>query len=111
MNTDIERVEMSIENANNSVDMMKAVKRLRGNKDFQFLIEDTYFRSNASRLVLLRGNMNIPAESRENIMKEIDAIGFFSSFLREIVEAGEHAASALDEYEQTLEEVRSEAVQ
>jgi hypothetical protein len=109
MSTDIEQVEMSIERANESVELMDAYGRLMKNKDFMLLIKDTYFLNHASRLVLLRGDPNISPEHQAGILKDIDGIGSFRTFLREIVQAGNQAKGAIEEYEGTLEELREES--
>jgi hypothetical protein len=110
MTTDIEQVEMSIEHASESVELMDAYGRLIKNKDFKLLIQDTYFLTHASRLVMLRGEVNLGPEQQAGVLRDIDAIGSFRTFLRDVVQAGGHAKGAIEEHEATLEELRQEAL-
>ena len=107
---DIEQVELSIEHAKLSVGNMKALNKLTRNKDFEKIILEGYFKEEASRLVLLKGD---PAMEQYliSIDKQINAIGQFRQYLSTIMALGGQAERAIAEDEQTREELLSEGLQ
>ena len=108
-NTDIKQLEVSIEAAEKQVKLLEAYEALTKNKDFKLLIEETYFKDNVIRLAMLRGEHNLTAESKEEVLKELDAIALFRSFLKDIVGLGINAKRAIKESQNTLGEILEES--
>ena len=106
---DILEVELSIEQSKKIVDLYQSFKRLIQNKDFQKVIEDNYFQKEASRLVLLKADPNMQTDERQqDILKEINAIGFFRQYLITINSMGQNALQAIKDAEQVKEELLME---
>ena len=105
---DLKAIDVTIEQAREVVKLYEAYKFLSKNKYFKLLIEETYFLNHASRLVLLRGDSNVPEENQAAILKEIDAIGTFRSFLRDVVGSGRQAEDTIRMNEETREEILAE---
>lgn len=99
--------ELTVEQLKHKIKRLDALNKLRQNADFKFLIEDNYLKEESQRLVLLRGDSNLSKESQENLIKEIDAIALFFSFLRTVNIEGHNAKGYLDEYEIALAEVNA----
>jgi len=108
----IQEIELSMSEAKAVVDLGKSVERLRKNRDFKKVIEETYLREEAVRLVHLKSS---PAMQRPEVQAGIDsdikAIGSFAQFLDTISAMAERAASELEDGEQALEELRAEGAE
>ena len=108
---DLETIELSIEQAQKTVDMMNAVLTLSKDKNFEKVIHEGYFEKEASRLVLLKAD---PAMQKDEdqlaITKAIDAIGYFRQYLRSVIQIGRMAENSLRDHEQTREEVYAEGL-
>lgn len=105
---EIEQVELSIAEAKKMVAKAKQVRKLINNKDFQAVVDDGYFRDEAARLVHIKSDPNIPEELRPFIEMDINGIGGFKRYLRNIMHFGNLAEQELQENEETLEELRQE---
>lgn len=109
----LEEVEISIEQAKQTIEMMEALSRLRDNRDFQKVIEEGYFKDEASRLVLLRATDAARAnngELRTSIDEQIVGIGQLRDYFSTIYGLGRMAKQSLLADEQTREEILAEVV-
>ena len=102
---DINQLEMSIEAAKELIKLAEACERLKENKDFKSLILDGYFKEHAIRLVMLRGDTNVPDDIQAKILKDIDAIGALRKYLQKISNDGNSALQAVRESEETIESI------
>jgi len=66
----IQEIELSMSEAKAVVDLGKSVERLRKNRDFKKVIEETYLREEAVRLVHLKSS---PAMQRPEVQAGIDS--------------------------------------
>jgi len=107
---DLAELEVSSKHCKETIETYEAYDRLSKNKDFKHLIEDTYFLTYASRLVLLRAETNLSKDIQENILREIDGIGFFRSFLKQVIQAGHLAKNTLSQDDETREEILGEGI-
>lgn len=87
----------------------EALNRLRSTRDFKAVIMEGYLKSEAVRLVHLRTDpsMQTPAK-QEEIMKQIDGIGAFISFMYVLEQMGIQALKNIDTAEANLEELRED---
>lgn len=106
----LETLELSIEQAKKHIDLMKALGRLRENKDFQQIIEEGYFEKEASRLVLLRASPQAEG-MREGIDEAIVGVGQLRQYLSRIFQFGRHAEKALIDAETERELILNEPVE
>lgn len=105
----IHQVEVSIEQARKAVAMSDALRRLRDNKDFKMIIEEGYFKDEASRLVLVKADVNMQAEEHQReIDNQISAIGYLFSHFKTLFAIGTAAKNSIAADEQTLEELYNE---
>lgn len=106
---DVERIELTIDQARNTIALMQSLDRLSQNKDFQDIIDNGYFRDEAVRLVHLRSDPQMQEDHmRRNIDEQIMAVGSFRGYLNRILQQGHAAQSAIMEHEQTREELLQE---
>ena len=105
----LEKIEISIEEATKSVDLFNSLQRLNTNPDFKKVMLDGYFSEECVRLVLLKADHEMRDEDRQNqIIKSIDAIGHTRTYLRTIMQLGQMAARSLEADKGTREDLRNE---
>ena len=107
---DLNKVEVSIQEARDYIKLHDVFKRLSGSKDFQTIIEELYFDDHLKRLVFLRSESGLPQDVKDNIISQLDAIAHFRSFLVEINQKGVAAKASLEADEATREEILAEGV-
>ena len=105
----IEQVELSMEQAKGSIELMESFKRLNQSKDFKEIIEENYFKREASRLVLLKADDSMQSDEHQaSIMKQIDAIGEVRKYFVSIMQMGRMAENALHADQRTHNELLNE---
>ncbi len=104
----IEQVEISLEHARKAIEKMEALDRLYHSKDFQNVVIDGYFKDEASRLVLLRGDVNINEETENHCDKMINGIGCLRAYFQMVNHFGQQAEKAIEDDQQTREELLAE---
>lgn len=104
----IEQIEISLEHAKKAIARMEALDRLYKNKDFQQIITEGYFRDEASRLVLLKGDVNINDEAERHCEKMINGIGCLRAYFQMVNHFGDQAQKALEDDHRTREELLAE---
>ena len=108
---ELEIIEISIEQARQTVDTLNSLKRLTTNKDFISIIHEGYFEKEASRLVLVKAEPSMQtAEHQTMLLKQIDAVGYLRQYLSTIMQLGYTAMRSLDDDEKTREELLAEQV-
>lgn len=108
----IEELEISMEQAKEIIANSDSLIALSRNKDFIRIISQGYFINEASRLVLAKAT---PAMSSDALQKDVDnaiiAIGHLQKHFNSIMAMGNMAKKSLSEAEQTREEILHEVVQ
>ena len=108
----MEEIEISMQEAKKHVERRAAVDRLRNNPDWKLVVEQGYFENEAIRLVLLKADVSMQGDKEQgDIIRQIDSIGSFREYLRAIYLQANMADKALQDSEQTLEELAQEAVE
>ena len=106
---DLDRVEITIEDANLAIAKAETMSKLSKNPEFKELILEGYFKEEAYNLVLYKANpANGSTENQANILRAIDAIGNVRLYLQRIIDEGKEAAIAKYEAEATKEDILSE---
>lgn len=105
----IEEVEMSINEAKKIVNLGKSLERLLANRDFKRVFLEEYLEKEAIRLVHLKGDLNMQsAEHQASILSQMDAISCFTMFMQKLQHQGVLAEKAMEDGENTLDELRQE---
>jgi len=109
---EIQEIELNIKEAKKFVDLGKSLERLQSNRDFKKVVEESFFKDEAVRLVHLKSNpaMQRP-EQQAAVDSDIRAIGTFAQFLDTIYMRADHAAKAIEADEESLEELRAEGAE
>ena len=107
----IEQIELQLEHAQKAIAKMEALDRLYHNKDFQAVIAEGYFKDEASRLVLLKGDVNIDEEAEKHCDKMINGVGCLRAYFQVINHFGEQAKKAIEDDQNTREELLAEQLE
>tara|TARA_B110000908_G_C9808427_1_gene251788 strand:- start:111 stop:443 length:333 start_codon:yes stop_codon:yes gene_type:complete len=109
--SEIEQIEISIDEARKEVTKMESLLRLISNKDFTALVDDGYFVEEASRLVMLRADADMQdATSQLSINNRITAVGYFRQYLQSIMQVGRMSEQGIREDEETRQELLAEGL-
>lgn len=104
----IEQVEISLQHAKKAIEKMEALERLYHNRDFKLVIAEGYFQDEASRLVLLKGDLNITEESERHCDKMINGVGCLRAYFQMVNHFGDQAEKAVEDDQNTREELLAE---
>jgi len=105
----IQQVELSIEQAQNLIDRMQAMNRLRVNADFHKVIEEGFFEHEASRAVLLRADPTQQTpEKQKYIDNVITSIGGLYQYFITVIRTGNMALKSIEEDKEAREELLRE---
>ncbi len=107
----IVQVELEIEQAQEALELGKALDRLQNNNDFNKLINEQFLREEAIRLVGLKADpaMQSP-EAKEAINNQQLAISGLLAYFRKVFAMADQAERAIDSAEEALEELRIENI-
>lgn len=107
--SELESLEISIDQAKKAIEKRNKLRTLIKDHNFTAIIDDGYFKDEAVRLVHLRADYNFKTpEAQEDNLKQIEAIGIFKAYLHTVFQQGQAAENALENHEQTREEILSE---
>lgn len=111
LNNNIAQIEVTIEEANEAINLAKALKRLEDNQDFKDVILKAYFEEDAQRLVLLKAAPQVQEpEMQARILKDMDAIGGLYQHFMKVRQLGMMAEGSIEAHEETRDELMEEDV-
>ena len=111
MQSDINKVEISIEEAQSHIDLSKALERLHDNADFQKVILNNYFMYEASRAVLLKADPEMFRPGKQDeVDRVIAGIGQLRQYFLKIFNLGDMAERSIEADKQTQEELLKEEI-
>lgn len=99
-------LNLTLEQANKAIERNRALERLAQNKDFQNVISEGYFKDQAVRLVLAKGNPSMDApEQQAAIIRDIDGIGSLSAYFSAVRHEAAMSEKALKDADEDREYV------
>jgi len=102
---DIQTIEVTMETLKKFIKLGKHLTALQKNPDFQALIEEDYLKDKAVQLVHLRGDDTVHPDIKEDCLKQLDAIGLVSQYLRDVAVNGKNAEASLANHEDAREQI------
>lgn len=111
MNSDaaIKELDHRIKESKRTIDLGQSLDRLLNNRDFKKIIIDGYLREEAIRLVNVKQEPQVQSQAaQDSIIRQIDAIGCFHDYLREVSRQADQALKSLEDSEQMREEILAE---
>jgi hypothetical protein len=108
-NHEIEAIEKSIKQAKANVELGSAIERLKSNRDFRKMVLEGYFEQEAVRLVHLKADPSMQSPTHQAaILRDIDAIGAFKTYLDTVLFKSDMAAASLADSEAALADALAE---
>ena len=107
--SDLQEVEISIEDAREAIANKESLERLTDNPDFIRIIREGYFEKEAIRLVSVKADPEMATDERQKqVLTAMDGIGSLRNYLRVIMILGDNMEQTLKADETTREELLSE---
>jgi hypothetical protein len=105
----LQELEITLEDAQDRLELAEALQRLHSNADFRRVIIDGYFAKESQRAVMARADTNF--RSKDNLkqnLEVINAIGQLGAHFHKIFVFGESAARAIEDDKNTKAEILAE---
>ncbi len=97
---DMEKIELSIEEAKKLMDMTKAIERLEHNKDFKKVFTEGYFKDLAVKMVACKAAPSWQTQEQQmNVEHTMLAISHLQLYLRSQVMLGVNAEKSLQAHQ------------
>ena len=110
--TEIDELEITIEQAKHGIERGNALRRLYNNQDFQQIIMSGFLQQEALRLVIAKSEPGTQTpEAQTGILKGIDSIGYFHTHLLNIERVTEALEKSLPNDVKTLDEIHQEELE
>lgn len=112
MSNDIETLELTIEQAKKSVELMERMERLRKNRDFRAIIEDELLDNYARNTAYLVADPTMQGEAEQrDLQMELQMIGRVRQFFSVIYQKGRLAEKSIIDSEAEIELLREEGAE
>jgi len=109
--TEIEKLELNMKDAKHVLKLKKSLDTLRKNKDFQLIIEDEYFTSEAARLVKQKSAVHMQTPERQMFIDHgIVGLGSLQQFFSKIDAMYSEAERSLEADQLTHAELMAEDI-
>ena len=106
----LDRIEVSLEEAKRLIELKNAIVNLSNNKDFDLIIHNNYFEKESQRLVMLKCDPSFQTEEgRKGIDVSMYGISALRRYFQLIIQQGELAERAMIDDENTREELLHES--
>lgn len=106
---DVVEIELQMKDAEEMIELEKALERLDKNRDFKRLIRQGYLTNEAVRLVQLKGAPGCQdPKTQAAILRDIDGIGSLLCFFHKVHHEADVARRVIEAGEQELELLRNE---
>ena len=106
---DLEQVEIQIEMASKLRALRDNCVKLTANEAWKDVIDEGYFKEEAARLVMAK-SANLKPEQMQLIDNMMLGIGALHNYIEGVMRRGAEMAQAIEEHEQTREEILAEEV-
>lgn len=105
----LQQIEISLEEAQHQVALAEALQRLHDNADFKLVILKGYFEQECQRTVMLKFAANyIGEQNQKDAENVLTGIGMLGQYFRKIFIRGEQADRAIQADSATREELLEE---
>jgi len=107
--TELETIEMTIEEAKKQVALMETYQRLLNNPDYQAIFSKGLFEEEAIRVVRARAYPHLQSEDQQmNLVNRLNTIGDLQMYLLQINQMGQTAERGLVDHYKAKDEILEE---
>ena len=107
--TDLEQVEIQIEMAQKLRKMRDNCVKLTASETWKDIISEGYFKEEAARLVMAKSS-NLTPEQIQLVDNMQYGIGALANYIESVMRRGAEMDQAIDEHEETREEILAEEI-
>ena len=107
--TDLEQVEIQIDMANKLRKLRDNCVKLTASEPWKDVFDTGYFKEEAARLVMAKSS-NLNSEQMELIDRMQYGVGALANFIESVMRRGAEMDQALNEHEETREEILAEEI-
>ena len=107
--TDLEQVEIQIDMANKLRALRDNCVKLTASEPWKDVIDEGYFKEEAARLVMAKSS-NLSAEQMKLIDNMQYGIGALANYIESVMRRGAEMDQAINEHEETREEILAEEI-
>ena len=107
--TDLEQVEIQIDMANKLRKLRDNCVKLTASEPWKDVIDTGYFKEEAARLVMAKSS-NLNSEQMELIDRMQYGVGALANFIESVMRRGAEMDQALNEHEETRDEILAEEI-
>jgi hypothetical protein len=106
---DLHILEVTMEEAQKTIDLGVALDRLVKNRDFKKLFLEEFCEQDVLRTVSLRAHPGFQSEERQTALnKSLDAVAHFQMYMHQTKQAAAMATKELDDHRNTYTEMQGE---
>lgn len=106
--TEIEEIELSIEDAKKIVTKGEMAEKLYTNPEFEALILEGFMKEEVLRMTSLMSDPNIPETFRECVKRDLHGPATLRRYLQTLVQMGRAAQNEIEGHEETIDDIREE---
>jgi len=108
--TEMETVEIEIEAAKEMIALRDSLNKLYKNKQFKAVIEQSYFKEEAARLVMAKSNTSLSDDNQKYIDNMILGIGALANYFEMVARRGAEMEQVLADSEAAQQEMLAEEI-
>lgn len=109
MSTELEQIQISMEQAKKKVADYDALERLENNADFKLLFTDGYLKDYAIRLVGLKASVRMQDDRNQTFMgDQLNAIGHLTQYMLYVKQEGRVAKESIAVDSEEMEAIMQE---
>lgn len=107
--SDIQNLEISIEEAKSVIKLRDQAERLIKNRDYKAVIEDAYFEDYVKNTALMLSEVKFTnPEMYKDLIEELEAVGRVRGFIRSIFQKASMAEKTINDANEEIEFLRKE---
>lgn len=106
----MDELNVDIQTAKDYVAKKNSLIELYNNKHFKAIVEEGYFKDEAARLVMAKGNTGLNAEQQNAITNMMYGVGALASYLDGIHRRGNEMEATLKDHELEVERISEEEI-
>lgn len=108
MTSELDELEISIEQAKAMISKADALKRLESNADFKLVVSEGYFKEEAERLTSILGDPNLK-DVQESVLHDLHSLGSLKRYFLTVYQLGQVMSNQLERDLSTKHEIMLES--
>jgi hypothetical protein len=108
--SDLQQIEVSLQECRGAIEKMEAFERLLNNRDFKLVIEQGFLQDEAVRSTWALADPELQGAENQEMLRRIQmGIGYLRQYFNKIVNQGRQAQKMIVDLEETRSEIMQES--